>query len=44
MKNIFREIKKLCTDIHKSQEFDLLYDNQDSQQMTSMMIKEIVKF
>ena len=27
IEDIFREIKKPCTDIHRSQEFDLLYNN-----------------
>ena len=44
MKNVSERIKETHADIYKSQEFDLLYNNQSSKQITSTVIREIIKF
>ena len=44
MKVLSREIKELYSSVYRSQELDILYNNQGSKLMTDLLIKEIIKF
>ena len=43
MKVLSREIEELYSSVYRSQELDILYNNQDSKSTTSLLIREIIK-
>ena len=43
MKVLSREIKELYSSVYRSQELDVLYDNQGSKLTTGSLIREIIE-
>ena len=43
MKVLSRRIKEFYSSVYRSQELDILYDNQGSKLMTGLLIREIVE-
>ena len=44
MKVLSQRIKEFYSSVYRSQELDILYNNQDSKLMTGLLIRRIVKF
>ena len=43
MKVLSQRIKEFYSSVYRSQELDILYDNQDSKSITDLLIREIIK-
>ena len=43
VKVLSKEIEKSYSSVHRSQELDILYDNQDSKLITSLLIERIIE-